>query len=128
MLRLLLCLLTACTVTACSVVAAGTGSPEPDFSRIQVGTLRSVVEQELGPPLSTEQVGSQERSLYSYKIGDKPAAGRALGYLALDIITLAFAEYILFPLEISNSGNAYQAAVLYSADGKVQKLEEKVDQ
>ena len=126
MKRVVLLLVLMTTISACSVVAAGTGSPEPDFTRITVGTTRAIVEQELGSALSTEAEAGFQKSVYTYKLGDKPAAGRALGYLALDIITLAFAEYILFPLEISNSGNAYDAAVYYDSNDTVRRVEQKI--
>jgi hypothetical protein len=70
-------------------------------------------------------VSGQSVKAYTYKLGDEPAAGRALGYLVLDIFTLCLAEYILFPLEISNSGNAYEAVVTYDASNTVKSLLEK---
>lgn len=112
-------------LSGCSVVAAATGSHAPDFNKIGNGSSRSEVELELGPPTRTESIGSQKEVAYTYKLGDSPAAGRALGYLALDIVTLCFAEYLLFPMEISNSGNAYEAVVRYDEKDRVISLKEK---
>lgn len=108
--------------TGCSVIAAATGSPEPDFTRIVTGSSRTTIEQELGEPIESKSIPSGTQAVYSYKLGDEPAAGRALGYLALDIITLCLAEYILFPLEISNSGNAYEAIIDYDSNGTARNI------
>lgn len=109
-------LLIVTVFASCSVFAAASGSKEPDFNLIKRGTTKKVVEQELGLPLD-EKAGLTKN--YMYKIGDKPAIGRALGYLVLDIFTLCLWEYIGFPLEISNSGNAYKAIVKYDRNEKV---------
>lgn len=101
---------------SCSVIAAASGSKEPDFNVIKPGTEKEIVENELGFPLD-ENAGLTKN--YIYKIGDKPAIGRALGYFVLDVFTLCLWEYIGFPLEITNSGNAYRAMVTYNKQNKV---------
>ena len=83
------------------------------------GAERSVVEKELGEPVAVKDKGSGEAVLYTYKIGDKPAVGRAFLYLLGDIVTLFYAEYLFTPLEASNSGQAHDLIVDYDASGKV---------
>lgn len=101
--------------TGCSVYFASSGSKDPDFSKLIPGTSRPVVEQELGLPVETKKKGAGESALYTYKVGDTAAPGRAMLYLLGDIVTFCLAEYIFFPLEISNSGNSFQAVVDYGS-------------
>ncbi len=124
-MRIIQLLLLSLALCSCSVVAASSGTKEPDFSKIAVGSSRAEVEAELGEPYESKSVAGGTEAVYIYKIGDKPAAGRALGYLVLDIFTICLAEYILFPMEISNSGNAYEALVQYDSSGKAKKIVEK---
>lgn len=119
-----LALSSACT--GCSVYFAASGSKEPDFSKLQSGAPRTLVEEELGLPIETTSTSKGEKALYSYRIGDHAAPGRAMLYLLGDIVTFCLAEYIFFPLEISQSGNAFQAAVEYSKNEKLVSLK-KID-
>ena len=112
--------------SGCSVYFAASGSKEPDFTKLQSGAPRLTVEEELGPPIETKSTAKGESALYSYRIGDQPAPGRAMLYLLGDIVTLCLAEYIFFPLEISQSGNAFQAAVEYGKNEKLISLK-KID-
>ncbi len=108
--------------SACSVMAAATGTPDPDLSKLDTGAPRILVESELGPPVEESKIPGGTKALYTYKIGDEPAIGRAFLFLIGDIFTLCLAEYIFFPLEISNSGNAHDMEVVYGADDKARSL------
>lgn len=108
--------------TSCSVIAAASGTPEPNLELVQAGASRAVVEKELGPPVKTESISGGQRVQYTYKLGDTPDAGRAILYLLGDIVTLFLAEYIFFPMEISNSGNAYDIEVAYDDSDNVRAV------
>lgn len=123
--RYLLCvstLILSTMLSGCSVYFAATGSKEPDLSKLTPGASRPLVEQELGQPLEEREKPHGTSALYSYKIGDQPNAGRAILFLVGDILTLALAEYIFFPLEISNSGNAHQVIVDYGKSGTLKQI------
>ena len=106
----------------CSVYFAASGSKDPDFSKVEPGSSRLVVEGELGSPTEEKIRAGGESALYTYKIGDHAAPGRAVLYLLGDIVTLCLAEYIFFPLEIAQSGNVHQVAVDYGANGQALKV------
>ena len=110
--------------TACSVAAAASGSKDPDMSKVTKGATRMVVESELGPARETVEYRKGQISWYTYKRGDEPAVGRAALYLIGDILTFCLLEYVLFPLEISNSGNAYDLIVTYNKADRVTAMRE----
>lgn len=112
----------ALNLSGCSVYFAASGSKDPDFNKLNPGTPRPVVEEELGPATENQIRSNGEAALYTYKTGDQPAPGRAVLYLLGDILTICLAEYVFFPLEISNSGDSYQALVEYSKAGKLLSL------
>lgn len=122
---LILCLLLP-LLSGCSVYLAASGSKEPDFSKLAVGMRRAVVEQEFGPAREEKSnADGTSTAIYRYKLGDQSSAGRAILYLVGDIVTFCLAEYLFWPLEISNSGNAYQATFQYDAQEKVLRFSEK---
>lgn len=106
----------------CSVMAAANGSREPDFSKIQKGNSRTVIEQEFGEPVKTSTIPSGTQSTYGYKLGDEPAIGRAIMHGVLDLVTFFLWEYIAFPMEISMSGNAYETVVDYNSSEKAIRI------
>lgn len=111
----------------CSVYFAASGSKDPDFTKLNPGAPRTVVEEELGSPVETKQNPGGEAALYVYKTGDESAPGRALLYFLGDVVTICLAEYIFFPLEISNSGDSHQVAVHYGPRNQLLSLK-KVDE
>lgn len=117
-------LIFALTMSACSVVMAASGSKEPDLARVTKGATRYQVEKELGPPIETFKTSDGSIDTYSYKLGDAPSAGRAVMHCALDVVTLCLWEYVGFPMEIAQSGNAYRLAVEYGPDEKVKDVHE----
>jgi len=121
-LTLILALSFLLSAQACSVVAAANGSKEPNLSIVKPGEAKYIVEAELGAPTKTKPLELGSSSLYTYKLGDEPAPGRALLYLLGDIVTLCLAEYIFFPVEISNSGNAHHLIVDYNTSDMVVKV------
>lgn len=127
LLRILLCFILCSWISACSVVAAANGAKEPDFSKIPLGSDQKTVERELGTPATSSVKGSETIQVYRYKLGDKPALGRAFGFALIDLVTFCLAEYVLFPVEIGNSGNAYDAILHFNKNGKVTKIIPKQD-
>jgi hypothetical protein len=109
-------------LASCSVVAAASGRKEPDLEKIRPNQTRPVVEAELGQAIKTTATANGTEETYMYKLGDEPAPGRAALYLVGDIFTLCFAEYIFFPLEISNSGDVKEIIVEFDTKDKVRDV------
>lgn len=111
-------------LTSCSVAAAISGSKDPNMANVKKGAPKHLIEDELGPARETANLKHGQVSWYTYKRGDEPAVGRAALYLIGDIFTLCMLEYVFFPLEISNSGNAYDLVVTYDKNDKVTAIRE----
>ena len=112
--------------SACSVIAAANGSEDPNMDLIKPGATKDVVEGELGEAVKTKKKPDGESALYTYKVGDEPALGRAFLYLLGDIVTLFYAEYLFTPLEASNSGNAKDLIVEYDSSKRVVSTREAI--
>lgn len=107
---------------------AASGSKDPDYSKVKIGADKETIETEFGPPIaSAPRKGGGSSETYSYKLGDAPAPGRAVMHGFLDLITICLWEYIGFPMEITESGNAYQAFVSYNAQGKAIEVQPKIE-
>ena len=117
-------LVSAVLLSSCSVYFAASGSKNPDFDRIKPGASRQTVEEELGSAMESKATHAGEEVVYAYKTGDHPALGRAVLYLLGDIVTFCLAEYIFFPLEISQSGDAHQVSVEYGSDGRARLIKQ----
>lgn len=113
-------------LAGCSVVTAASGSKEPDFNKIKTGTDEDTVNAELGEPYDSNVLNGTKINTYSYKLGDKPAPGRAVMHGVLDVCTLFLWEYIAFPMEISKSGNSYKAEVVFNDKNEVVKVTDKI--
>ncbi len=108
--------------SGCSVFMAASGGKDPDLEKIKPGISRIEAEAELGIAAETKKTSSGSTSSYVYKTGDEPSLGRAAGYLVGDIFTLCLAEYIFWPLEISNGGEPKELIVTYDGADKVVKI------
>jgi len=110
--------------SGCSVFMAASGSEVPDLTKATPGSDRFVIESLLGAPLETKATANGSESIiYSYKVGDEAAPGRAALYLVGDILTFGLTEYFFFPLEISQSGNAKYLKVIYDNNQKLRSIE-----
>ncbi len=115
-------------LSGCSVVAAASGSKDPDYSKVKVGADRETIRSEFGDPITVAPQGKGgSLETYNYKLGDPPAPGRAVLNGVLDLVTICLWEYIAFPLEISRSGNSYQAVVSYNGAGKATEVQPKIE-
>ena len=115
-------------LSGCSVVAAASGSKDPDFTKVKIGADKEQIRAEFGDPITSaprDKGGSIET--YNYKLGDPAAPGRAVMNGVIDVVTICLWEYIAFPLEISYSGNSYQAIVAYNSAGKAIEVQPKIE-
>ena len=120
-------LMSVLVLSGCSVVAAASGSKDPDFGKVKVGADKQTIHAELGDPITSVSRKGGTLETYNYKLGDPPAPGRAVLNGVLDLVTICLWEYIAFPLEISNSGNSYQAVVFYNGADKAVEVQPKID-
>lgn len=88
---------------ACSVYKAATQPPPADLTGIGVGMPRTQVITRLGPPKfsDTDQQGNKHDT-FEFDSGLHSASkARVIPYLAADFFTLALAELVLWPMELT---------------------------
>lgn len=108
---------------SCSVFMASDGSKTPQIQSFNEGMTRFQVESVLGGPVSFEkQDDGSKTAIYEFISGKEPSTGRAFTWLALDIITLWTAEFILTPYEM-NRGTVKRIRVTYDKNYIVTNLE-----
>jgi len=92
----------------CSVGLALSGKKTPEIGEIKIGSSREEVEMHLGSPISSRTFDDQTRiDIYVYEIGTEPSGKRALGYAALDVVTIGLWELVGTPLEIMKRGKKF---------------------
>ena len=75
-------------LSGCSVFMAATGSDPVDLSKIQVGAHRSVVESQLGKPITFYRNPGGDYAVYQIITGVEPDYKRAAAYAVLTGLTL----------------------------------------
>ena len=84
-------------LTGCVVVRSLRGEKGPDFSHIQPGAKRTVVETALGQPLSEGVSPANVRyAVYEYNAGIPSHPGDAGTAVLLDVVTLGIFEIITY--------------------------------
>jgi hypothetical protein len=98
---------------------AMSGEREPELGAFGLGSHRSEVEMQLGPPIaSTTTPEGMRLDTYEYQIGNEPSAGRAIGHGALDVLTLGAWEIIGTPVE-GFQGETCRLTICYDSNDKV---------
>jgi len=89
--------------TACSIYKAATQPPPADLSGIGIGTPRQEVIMRVGAPKfsDTDAEGKKQDSYEFFSGLHGVSKARIILYLAADVFTLALAELILWPLELT---------------------------
>lgn len=89
--------------SACSVYWALKQPAPMDLEGIGVGTSRQQLLARLGPPhFSETDAQGRKQDVFEFHSGMHPASKlRAIPYLAADVFTLALAELVLWPLEMT---------------------------
>ena len=99
-------IITATMLTAlngCSVYQATTQPGPADLSGIGIGTERQYIISKLGAPkLAETNANGLKEDMFEFQSGmHQGAKARVILYLAADVFTLALAEVILWPLELT---------------------------
>ncbi|MBF0624350.1 MAG: hypothetical protein HQL82_06040 [Magnetococcales bacterium] len=119
----LLCLLGGLTLSGCSVMLALDGKRDPDMMAVQLGASRGEIELELGPPVRSGTFAGKSVEIYQYRSGNNPSVNRALFHGVMDVATLGYWEILAAPVEFAAGGAAFELAIAYDKEGKVEVLE-----
>lgn len=114
---------------ACSIYKAATQPPPAELSGIGIGTPRQELIMKLGAPkfTDTDQEGRKQDSFEFYSGLHSGSKARIIPYLAADVFTLALAELILWPIELTIMDKATcQGYATYDSSQKI--VEWKVSQ
>ncbi len=117
-LSILLVIAVGMGLPGCAVGMAMSGSKDPDLTVLQRGTSRADVELQLGPALSdiALPVGNHYCT-YEYSLGNEPSAGRTVGHVFLDVVTLGLWEIVGTPIEmVAANTEDYTVTVEYGPD------------
>ena len=102
----------------CAVGMAMSGSKDPDLTVLRMGASRGEVELQLGPALNVVSLPvGNHYCTYQYSLGNEPSAGRTVGHVFLDVVTLGLWEVVGTPIEmIAASTEEYTVTVEYGPD------------
>jgi len=122
---LLILILFPLLLQSCSVGMALSGHKQRDISTFYVGADRLFVHGRTGfPDSSIQDKDGKWIDTYLIISGDEPSAGRAIGYGALDVITLGLWEVIGTPLELAvGSEDHDRFEIFYDENDKIERLE-----
>lgn len=111
----------ALVLNGCSVYQATTQPGPADLSGISIGTERQFIISKLGAPkLAETNANGLKEDMFEFQSGmHQGAKARVILYLAADVFTLALAEVVLWPLELTLMEAATCVGMAtYSADMK----------
>lgn len=90
----------------------------PNFSKIEIGTKRAIVEKELGNPRARVlSKPGMSVDIYEYRVNDNPSRLRALGNLAKSIFTLGIWEFWS-----NERTTAYRLRIVYDNKQRVSEI------
>ena len=124
-MRLLMGLLAlAFVVSGCSVVKAINAPGPVPVESVKVGSSRTEMISVFGMPRSTEVIEGQRTDIFEFIDGHPTGSkARIILYLAGDLVTLALAEIIFWPLESAAlQGTEGRAIATYGPDNVVSTL------
>ena len=126
-MKKLIVMLTLCSFlfvqNACSVYKAATQPPPADLQGLGIGTPRQEVIQRLGAPkFSDTNAEGKKQDSFEFQSGmHQGSKARVILYLAADVFTLALAELILWPMELTVMESATcNAFATYDASQKIE--------
>lgn len=109
-------------LSACSVGMAAAGKESPNLAVCQVGSDKTLIESEVGPPKTIESLADGSTSCtYEYEFGNEPSAGRAVLNAGMDVVTFGLWEVVGTPAE-ALQGSKYEMVVVYGPDGKAKEI------
>ncbi|MBN1354511.1 MAG: hypothetical protein JW994_07580 [Candidatus Omnitrophica bacterium] len=116
-------LLIAITLSGCAVGMALHGKREPELSDLKVGmdiTEAHFILRDYTPAVTTAPDGDRIEE-YKIELGNAPSGGRALGHLAMDVLTFGAWEIVGTPMEGFTSGTM-MLRITYR-DDKISKIQ-----
>lgn len=105
------------TLTGCAVGMALSGKAEPEMDDLEIGMpidQAHFIMRNYTPQVNTLSNGDRQEC-YVVQIGNAPSAGRAIGHLAMDVLTWGAWEIIGTPVEGLSSKKAY-ITITYSTN------------
>ena len=115
---------------------AASGKENPKIEEIKPGTLKSVVEAQLGKPVNIHKnADGSFVAEYFYEMNDLPDPNRAAAYGAMDVMTLGLWEIVGTPLEASRTdlrkikiefNRQHRVTKIFSPEDSVQPAKDRV--
>ena len=123
-------------LTGCSINMAASGKENPKVEEIKPGTLKSVVEAQLGKHVNIQKnADGSFVAEYFYEMNDLPDPNRAAAYGAMDVMTLGLWELVGTPLEASRTdlkkikiefNRQHRVKKIFSPEDSVQPAKDRV--
>ena len=117
---ILICLM-AITVSGCAAGMGLHGKKEVDVAALHIGQHRDEVIMIVGQPYKTQTTEEGRKDIFECQRGNAPSAGRALGHIAMDVLTLGWWEIVGVPVE-ALSGSTFYLTITYDKEDKVTKI------
>ncbi len=112
-LVLIFLLISFLTLQGCAATTAVVGEKDTDISILQKGDSKGAVQAKIGhKPKKTVKKDEKEIEIYKIETGNEPSPGRAVGHLALDLVTGGLWELAGIPIELL-TGDTYYVTVYY---------------
>ncbi len=123
-LSFLLVIVVGLGLQGCAVGMAMSGSKDPDLTVLRMGASRAEVELQLGPALSEVSLPvGNHYCTYEYSLGNEPSAGRTVGHVFLDVVTLGLWELVGTPIEmVAANTEDYTVTIEYGPDMKLRQV------
>lgn len=117
-----ICIYAPSVLSGCSIAMALSGTPEPNFDKIEVGATRAQVESEFKNPISSKVFPDGEVEVtYEYEMANSPNPGRAWVNFYVDLATFGLAEPILTIIEFIQPHDE-ETMIVYGKDNHVRQI------
>ncbi len=113
------------SLSACSVYMAATQPPKKNLGVFEVGTPRSELLAEVGPPSHTEIKDGKKTELFTFVQGYSTGTrvGRSIFHGVADVFSVGLWEVVGTPIEGVFSGNEMTVQVTYDADERIEHVD-----
>ncbi|SDA19650.1 hypothetical protein SAMN05216315_11220 [Nitrosospira sp. Nsp18] len=110
--------------SGCSVFMAAKQPDKKNVELFKLGTPRSMLLGEFGPPVHSELRNSKKFEIFKFVQGYSTGAkaGRALFHGAADVMTLGLWEVVGTPAEAVFSGDEMAFEVSYDQDNRIEQV------
>jgi outer membrane protein assembly factor BamE (lipoprotein component of BamABCDE complex) len=105
-------------LSGCSAMMAMHGKRDVDTASIRIGAHRQEVILQLGEPSQTSSGEDGTTDIFELQRGNAPSTGRAIGHVAMDLITLGWWEVIGVPVE-ALQGEKFTLTIKYGTNDRV---------